>query len=189
MRGSRVPFVRVVSDRATLRLYMPPRGNLVDGLPRAPSCGSFSPVGFLLGAPVLGHPRHGASCFVFRPDCSALCLRLRCDRAQDAGFDVVPRRSLSRWALPSSSSWPRLRGCVALSVRELELPLACGCRSALFRRAIGVYHFGRFRRSDWLPTGEFVEGQQVRPEHELSDSDWSEESDGSGFADEAAAPV
>ena len=37
MRGSRAPFVCVVSDRATLRLYMPPRGDLVDGLPRAPS--------------------------------------------------------------------------------------------------------------------------------------------------------
>ena len=38
MRDSRAPFVCVVLDRATLRLYMPPRGHLVDGLLRAPSC-------------------------------------------------------------------------------------------------------------------------------------------------------
>ena len=37
MRDFRSPFECVVSDRATLRLYMLPRGNLVDGLPRAPS--------------------------------------------------------------------------------------------------------------------------------------------------------
>ena len=30
-----------LSERVTLRLYMPPRGNLVDGLPRAPSFDSF----------------------------------------------------------------------------------------------------------------------------------------------------
>ena len=52
-----------------------------------------------------------------------------------------------------------------------------------------MYHYGPLRRSDWLPSGDFVEGQQVKPEHEMSDSDWSEESDGSDFAEEVAAPV
>ena len=43
-----------------------------------------------------------------------------------------------------------------------------------FRRAIGVFHYGPLRRSDWLPTDEH-EGEQVRPS-ELSPRDWGEES-------------
>ena len=40
VRDSCATFVCVLSERVTLRLYMPPRGNLVDGLPRAPGTGS-----------------------------------------------------------------------------------------------------------------------------------------------------
>jgi hypothetical protein len=62
-------------------------------------------------------------------------------------------------------------------------------RTVLLRRAIGVYHYGPLRRSDWLPSGDFVEGQQVKPQHDSSESDWTEESDGSEFAEQVAVLV
>jgi len=39
-----------------------------------------------------------------------------------------------------------------------------------FRRALGVYHYGPLRRSDWLPTAQ-LEDEQTRPS-ELSPVDW-----------------
>ena len=49
-----------------------------------------------------------------------------------------------------------------------------------FRRAIGVFHYGPLRRSDWLPTDEH-DGEQVRPS-DLSPRDWDEESSDSESA-------
>ena len=46
-----------------------------------------------------------------------------------------------------------------------------------FRRALGVFHYGPLRRSDWLPTDE-CEDEQVRPS-ELSPRDWDSESEDS----------
>ena len=48
-----------------------------------------------------------------------------------------------------------------------------------FRRATGVFHYGRLRRSDWLPTVEQA-GEQVEPS-ELSPWDWGDSSDDSDF--------
>ena len=53
-----------------------------------------------------------------------------------------------------------------------------------FRNALGVYHYGPLRRSDWLPTAEGPE-EQVQPS-ELSPFDWAGESEdsessGAGF--------
>ena len=42
-------------------------------------------------------------------------------------------------------------------------------------RALGVYHYGPLRRSDWLPTGE-CEDEHVRPGEDLP-ADWDSESE------------
>ena len=51
-----------------------------------------------------------------------------------------------------------------------------------FQRAIGVYHYGPLRRSDWLPTAEQA-GEQVQPS-ELSEADWGDSSDDSDLDQE-----
>ena len=44
-----------------------------------------------------------------------------------------------------------------------------------FRSASGVYHFGRIRRTDWLPVGPFVDGQQLERGQESKESGGDDE--------------
>ena len=60
--------------------------------------------------------------------------------------------------------WPRPRGHAYVAVSR-------------FRRAVGVFHYGPLRRSDWLPTDE-CEDEQDRP-GDLSPCDWDSESEDS----------
>ena len=48
-----------------------------------------------------------------------------------------------------------------------------------FRTRVGVYHFGRYRRSDWLPVGDAIEGEQTQRSYESMSSDSDEEHDSS----------
>ena len=42
-----------------------------------------------------------------------------------------------------------------------------------------MYHFGRYRRSDWLPVGDAIEGEQTQRSYESMSSDSDEEHDSS----------
>ena len=46
-----------------------------------------------------------------------------------------------------------------------------------FRSARGVYHFGRIRKSDWLPVGPFVKGQQEKRGDESQQSNSDDEAE------------
>ena len=69
------------------------------------------------------------------------------------------------------------RGCVFF---DLAFPPDRGyayVAVSRFRTRAGVYHFGRYRRSDWLPVGEAVEGEQTQRSYESMTSDSDEEHD------------
>jgi hypothetical protein len=69
------------------------------------------------------------------------------------------------------------RGCVFF---DLDFPPDRGyayVAVSRFRTRAGVYHFGRYRRSDWLPVGEAVEGEQTQRSYESMTSDSDEEHD------------
>ena len=77
------------------------------------------------------------------------------------------------------------RGCVFF---DLDFPPDRGyayVAVSRFRTRAGVYHFGRYRRSDWLPVGEAVEGEQTQRSYEsmTSDSDEEHDSDESASSD------
>jgi hypothetical protein len=71
------------------------------------------------------------------------------------------------------------RGCVFF---DLAFPPDRGyayVAVSRFRTRAGVYHFGRYRRSDWLPVGEAVEGEQTQRSYESMSSESDEEHDAS----------
>ena len=55
-----------------------------------------------------------------------------------------------------------------------------------FKTADGLYHYGRIRRSDWLPVGEDVEGEQLDRGVESSMPDEDSEAEAEEEAREAA---
>ena len=83
------------------------------------------------------------------------------------GYGCTVRRTqgLSLWhgaVYFDGRVWPRPRGHAYVAVSR-------------FRRALGVFHYGPLRRSDWLPTDE-CEDEHVRP-GEDSPADWDSESE------------
>ena len=71
------------------------------------------------------------------------------------------------------------RGCVYF---DLNFPPDRGyayVAVSRFRTRVGVYHFGRYRRSDWLPVGDAIEGEQTQRSYESMSSDSDEERDSS----------